>query len=63
MTIWLQGLQASEADPKPNGQGVIPFDITFEGSIATAVPAAWPSGILAPVHIRVRNGQSGLLLA
>jgi hypothetical protein len=61
--IWLQGLQASDADPKPSGQGVIPFDIKFEGSIASAVPTGWPSGITAPIHMRLRNGQSGLLLA
>lgn len=62
LTLWLQGLQASEADPKPSGQGVIPFDITFEGSVVGAVPSGWPSGILAPVHGRLRNAQSGTLL-
>jgi hypothetical protein len=62
LTIWLQGLQASEADPKPSGQGVIPFDMTFMGSIQSAVPSDWPAGILAPIHMRLRNAQSGLLL-
>lgn len=63
LTLWVQGLQSSDADPKPSGQGVIPFDLTLQGSIVATTPTGWPAGVLAPVYGRLRNALSGLLLA
>lgn len=60
--IWCQGLQISDGDPKPSGQGVIAYDITLEGSVVSATPTGWPASVVAPLYMRLRNAQSGKLL-